>query len=199
MADFTYFLFYKPYNVLSQFTKEVPSHVTLKDFHDFPSEVYPVGRLDKDSEGLLILTDDNYLKHRLLEPSFQHKRTYWVQVENIPTEAALQQLRAGVKIRIKKLPYFTKPAQVILMKTAPTLPERDPPIRTRQHIPTAWLALTIKEGKNRQVRKMCAAVGFPVLRLVRAGIEQLTLGDLSLGEVQEMDKEELYRLVKVKR
>jgi len=199
MADFKYFIFYKPYNVLSQFTKEVPTHVTLKDFYDFPTEVYPVGRLDKDSEGLLIITDDNYLKHRLLEPTFQHKRTYWVQVENIPNETALQQLREGIKIRIKKLPYFTKPAQVTLLKTTPTLPEREPPIRTRLHIPTAWLELTIKEGKNRQVRKMCAAIGFPVLRLVRIGIEQLTLGDLNLGEVREMNQEELYRLVRVKR
>ncbi len=198
MADFKYFLFYKPFNVLSQFTKEVPSHVTLKDFYNFPSEVYPVGRLDKDSEGLLILTNDNHLKHRLLEPTFQHKRTYWVQVDNIPTEEALQQLRSGVKIRIKKLPYFTKPAQVTLLANAPTLPERDPPIRTRLHIPTAWLELTIKEGKNRQVRKMCAAVGFPVLRLVRIGIEQLTLGDLALGEVREIEGTELYRLVKIK-
>ena len=198
MTDFRYFLFHKPYNVLSQFTKEVPSHVTLADFHDFPAGVYPVGRLDKDSEGLLILTNDNYLKHRLLDPSFQHKRTYWVQVEHIPTKEALRQLREGLKIRIKKLPYFTKPAQVRLLKDEPDLPARNPPIRKRLNIPTAWLELTIKEGKNRQVRKMCAAVGFPVLRLVRTRIEQLALGDLAQGSVREMGKEELYRLVKVR-
>lgn len=198
MSAYQYFLFHKPYNVLSQFTKEVPQHITLKDFHDFPPAVYPVGRLDKDSEGLLILTNDNYLKHRLLDPSFQHKRTYWVQVENIPTKAALQQLREGVKIRIKKLPYFTKPAQVQLLRTAPSLPARTPPIRTRLQIPTAWLELTIKEGKNRQVRKMCAAIGFPVLRLVRVKIERLALGTLAQGAVVEMDKKELYRLVKVR-
>jgi len=199
MGDFKYYIFHKPYNVLSQFTKEVPTHITLKDYYDFPPNVYPVGRLDKDSEGLLILTNDNYLKHRLLDPSFQHKRKYIAQVENIPTKEALQQLREGVKIRIKKLPYFTKPAQANLLETPPTLPDRDPPIRTRLHIPTAWIELTIKEGKNRQVRKMCAAVGFPVLRLVRVGIEKLALGELTQGAVREMKQEELYRLVKIKK
>jgi len=124
MPVYRYFIFHKPYNVLSQFTKEVPSHITLQDFYSFPSDVYPVGRLDKDSEGLLILTNDNHLKHRLLDPSFQHRRTYWVQVENIPTKAALQQIREGIKIRIKKLPYFTKPAQVQLLKQEPLLPEQ---------------------------------------------------------------------------
>lgn len=197
MTTFKYFIFHKPYNVLSQFTKEVPNHITLKDFYDFPPEIYPVGRLDKDSEGLLILTNDNYLKHRLLDPAFQHKRTYFVQVERIPTEEALQQLRTGVKIRVKKLPYFTKSTQVTLLEKAPILPKREPPIRTRLHIPTAWIELTIKEGKNRQVRKMCAVVGFPVLRLVRMGIENLVLGDLAQGEVRELEQEVIYKLVKL--
>jgi len=192
-----YYLLYKPYDVLSQFTKELPTHRTLKDCYDFPSDVYSVGRLDRDSEGLLILTNDNHLKHRILDPSFRHQRTYWVQVENIPTPTALQQLEQGVLIRIKKKNYTTLPATVTLLGVDPVIPERQPPIRVRKKIPTAWIQLTLTEGKNRQVRRMCAAVGYPVLRLVRASIEAVELGDLQPSEVREMSKKEIYQQLKL--
>jgi len=156
--------------------------------------VYPVGRLDKDSEGLLLLTDDKKLNHRLLTPKFEHRRTYWVQVERIPTETALQQFEAGVDIRINKKTYRTKPASARLF-TPPALPERDPPIRHRETVPTAWLELTLTEGKNRQVRRMCAAIGFPVLRLIRYQIENLKLPDLQIGEVWEMKQPKIYSLL----
>lgn len=192
-----YFILYKPYDVLSQFTKEVPSHRTLADLYDFPPEVYAVGRLDKDSEGLLLLTDDKALNHRLLDPKHQHARTYWVQVENIPTEAALQALRTGVDIKVNKKMYHTLAAQINLLDHPPALPERDPPVRFRAKIPTAWLEITLTEGKNRQVRRMCAKVGYPVLRLVRSSIEQLSLGNLNVGEVQAFSREEMYRLLQL--
>jgi 23S rRNA pseudouridine2457 synthase len=183
-----YILFYKPYNVLSQFTDVQPASLkpdqpvdsssnasssnasspagraTLKDFVPVPG-VYAVGRLDRDSEGLLLLTDDGPMQHRLSHPKFAHRRQYWVQVERQPTEQALAQLRRGVVIK----GYCTRPAEVKTI-AEPDLPPRDPPIRYRQNIPTAWLELTLTEGKNRQVRRMTAAVGFPTLRLVRSAI-----------------------------
>ena len=183
---------------MSQFTKEIPTHKTLKDCYDFPPDVYSVGRLDRDSEGLLILTNDNHLKHRILDPSFKHQRTYWVQVENIPTESALQQLAKGVLISIKKKKHKTLPAKVTLLTETPTIPARNPPIRVRQNIPTAWLELTLIEGKNRQVRRMCAAVGFPVLRLVRARIEGVALEGLQPGLVREIDRKTIYKQLKIK-
>lgn len=191
-----YFVVFKPYGVLSQFTREAPQHRTLADLADFPPEVYPVGRLDQDSEGLLILTNDKRLTDRLLRPQNGHPRTYWVQVEGIPTPAAIVQLRTGVDIRIQQKNHRTRPAQVERI-SSPTLPERNPPIRVRQSIPDSWISLTLTEGKNRQVRRMCAAVGFPVLRLVRSGIGQLTLGNLQPGDVQEWRGEELRRTLLV--
>lgn len=191
-----YFLLNKPYGMLSQFTKELPSHQTLGDCYDFPADVYSVGRLDRDSEGLLILTNDNRLKHRLLDPTFGHRRTYWVQVENIPTAAAIANLQKGVTIRINKKNYTTRPAIATHLQTAPPLPDRNPPIRKRKNIPTAWIELSLTEGKNRQVRRMCAAVGFPVLRLVRKSIEGLQLGDLAIGSVQELSQEAIYNQLK---
>ncbi|MEK0443099.1 MAG: hypothetical protein RL403_2077, partial [Bacteroidota bacterium] len=165
----SYFITYKPFGVLTQFSGEGP---TLASLGEFPKEVYPVGRLDKDSEGLLLLTDDKSLNHQLLNPRFAHQRTYYVQVEGIPTSEALAQLQAGVTIQVDGKPYRTKPALVKLLDEAPTLPDRDPPIRFRAAIPDRWLALTLIEGKNRQVRKMTAAVGFPTLRLVRYSMEK---------------------------
>ncbi len=194
-----YYLLYKPFDVLSQFTKEIPTHRTLKDCYNFPPEVYPVGRLDRDSEGLLILTNDNHLKHRVLDPKFQHQRTYLVQVENIPTTEAIQQLRKGVTFRIKKKDYISRPAKATLLEEPPAFPERIPPIRVRKNIPTAWIELTLREGKNRQVRRMCAAVGFPVLRLIRTQIESLSLGNLEIGNVLEMDKEKIYKQLEINR
>jgi 23S rRNA pseudouridine2457 synthase len=183
-----YILFYKPYGVLSQFT-DGAGRQTLKDYIPVP-DVYPVGRLDWDSEGLVLLTDDGRLQHRLSDPQYGHPRTYWVQVEHIPDELALAQLATGVEIQT----YRTKPARVKLLSAAPTLPPRDPPIRDRQHIPTAWLELTLTEGKNRQVRRMTAAVGFPTLRLVRTSIGVLSLEGLSLGSWRDLTSAEVKAL-----
>jgi 23S rRNA pseudouridine2457 synthase len=172
-----YIIFYKPYGVLCQFTDDSASpRPTLQEYIDIP-DVYSVGRLDFDSEGLLLLTNDGLLKHRLINPQFEHSRKYWVQVERVPTAAALQDLGNGVTIQ----GYHTKPAIAKLLENEPDLPAREPPIRFRANIPTAWLELTLTEGKNRQVRKMTAAVGFPTLRLVRVAIADLNLGDLAVG------------------
>ncbi len=186
----SYFITYKPFGVLTQFSGEGPTLATLGEF---PKEVYPVGRLDKDSEGLLLLTDDKSLNHQLLNPRFAHQRTYYVQVEGIPTPEALAQLQAGVTIQVDGKPYRTKPAMVKLLAEAPALPDRDPPIRFRAAIPDRWLALTLIEGKNRQVRKMTAAVGFPTLRLVRFSMEKITLDGMGVGEVRELSQEWVYR------
>lgn len=190
MTDRQYILFYKPYGVLCQFTDDSSNpRPTLKEYIDIP-EVYSVGRLDFDSEGLLLLTNDGQLKHRLIDPQFEHTRTYWVQVERIPTEDALQQLRDGVTIQ----GYHTKPAIAKLLETEPDLPPREPPIRFRANIPTAWIELTLTEGKNRQVRKMTASVGFPTLRLVRVAIAHLSLEGLSVGEWRSLTDAELQKL-----
>jgi 23S rRNA pseudouridine2457 synthase len=176
--------------MLTQFSGE---EFTLASLGDFPKEVYPVGRLDKDSEGLLLLTDDKALNHQLLNPRFGHQRTYYVQVEGIPTSEALAQLQQGVTIQVDGMSYRTKPALVKLVDPAPILPERNPPIRYRASIPDCWLALTLIEGKNRQVRKMTAAVGFPTLRLVRFSMEKITLDGMDAGEVRELSQELVYR------
>ncbi len=176
--------------MLTQFSGEGPTLATLGEF---PKEVYPVGRLDKDSEGLLLLTDDKSLNHQLLNPRFAHQRTYYVQVEGIPTPEALAQLQAGVTIQVDGKAYRTKPAVAKLLEDAPILPDRDPPIRYRASIPDRWLALTLIEGKNRQVRKMTAAVGFPTLRLVRYSMEKITLDGMGVGEVRELSQEVVYR------
>ena len=168
-----YILFNKPYAVLSQFMPEGGKQ-SLQDF-DFPKNVYPVGRLDYDSEGLLLLTDDNQIKHKLTDPKFKLPKTYLVQIERIPSEESLQKLRKGVVIEGRE----TRPAEVRLLEKDPDLPLRSVPIRIRKNVPTAWIELTIREGRNRQVRKMTAAVGHPTLRLVR-----LKIGDVSLDELQ---------------
>jgi 23S rRNA pseudouridine2457 synthase len=186
-----YIIFHKPYGVLSQFTPE-GEHSTLKDYIDVP-DVYAVGRLDADSEGLLLLTDDGRLQHRLTDPKFQHPRTYWAQVERIPDRAALAQLRSGVTIGN----YQTLPAQAQLLNPAPDLLPRQPPIRERKQIPTAWLELILTEGKNRQVRRMTAAVGFPTLRLVRSAIGSITLSRLPLGQWRDLTATELAALKKI--
>ena len=172
-----YIIFHKPYGVLSQFTQESPQHITLKQYIDIP-DVYPVGRLDWDSEGLLLLTNDGQFQHRLAHPRFGHQRTYWAQVERIPTLDAIHQLQTGVKIQ----DYRTAPAQVRLLLEEPSVTQRIPPIRFRKSIPTAWLEITLTEGKNRQVRRMTAAVGFPTLRLIRVSIANIQLHDLAPGQ-----------------
>ncbi|MEM7063824.1 MAG: pseudouridine synthase [Cyanobacteria bacterium P01_B01_bin.77] len=185
--DYRYLVFYKPYDVLSQFTDA--DRTTLKSFIPVP-RVYPVGRLDRDSEGLLLLTDDGQLQNRLCHPRFRHPRTYWAQVERIPDATSLEQLRQGVVIR----GYSTLPADVTLLSAEPPLPPRTPPIRFRKQVPTAWLQLTLREGKNRQVRRMTAAVGFPTLRLVRTSIGPLHLGDLQPGQWRYLTIDEQHHL-----
>ena len=181
--------FNKPYGVLSQFTPEGRWR-GLKDFIDLPG-VYVAGRLDADSEGLLLLTDDGALQARISHPRHKMDKTYWVQVEGTPSAEALQQLRDGVLLNDGP----TLPAQVAQIDEPAGLWPRDPPIRERQHIPTAWLALTIREGRNRQVRRMTAAVGLPTLRLVRTAIGGVTLGALAPGEWREVPASRLRRQV----
>ncbi|WP_200975536.1 pseudouridine synthase [Echinicola sp. 20G] len=189
-----YFVIYKPFGILSQFSGE---ENTLKQLGDFPKEVYPVGRLDKDSEGLLLITDDKPLNHYLLNPQFGHQRSYLAQVEGVPDEDAILALEEGVDIKVDGKMYHTKPAKAKLKKSEPLLPERDPPIRYRKTVPDSWLELTLIEGKNRQVRKMTAAVNFPTLRLVRWSMEKLTIEGFAVGEVREYDQQEMYKLLGV--
>ncbi len=168
-------IFNKPYGVLSQFQAEGRWR-GLKDFIDVPG-VYAAGRLDADSEGLLLLTSDGMLQARIADPRFKMEKTYWVQVEGRPDETALASLRRGVELKDG----LTRPAKAQLLSQPPVVWEREPPIRVRQSIPTAWLELVITEGRNRQVRRMTAAVGFPTLRLIRAAIGPYTLQGLAPG------------------
>lgn len=173
--------FNKPYGVLCKFMPE-PGRPTLADFIRIP-RVYPAGRLDHDSEGLLLLTDDGPLQARIADPRHKLAKVYWAQVEGVPTDEALAMLRRGVN-----LPDFTtRPAEVRLIDEPPGLWPRDPPIRVRAKIPTSWVELTLREGRNRQVRRMTARVGFPTLRLVRARIGQIDLEGLAPGAWREVD------------
>jgi 23S rRNA pseudouridine2457 synthase len=183
-----YIIFNKPFGVLSQFSggrKSLADYVPVKG-------VYPVGRLDHDSEGLMLLTNDGTFQHRLTDPKFQHPRTYWVQVEGIPDAQALDRLAAGVVIQGER----TRPAKarLLALEETPMLPPRDPPIRFRKSVPTSCLELTLTEGRNRQVRRMTAAVGHPTLRLVRAAIGGLRLEGLQPGEWRELTPKEMRAL-----
>ncbi|MDI3320303.1 pseudouridine synthase [Pinibacter soli] len=191
-----YFIIYKPYEVLCQFSKEGDKK-TLKDFFDVPSDVYPVGRLDYDSEGLLLLTNDKKLNHRLLNPSFEHERTYWVQVDGNITDEAVDVLKKGVTITVDGKAHRTRPAKAKRIDVDQKVPPRNPPIRFRKNIPTSWIELTLTEGKNRQVRKMTAAVGFPTLRLIRYSMEGITIDGLLPGDMMEMKERELYKKLKM--
>lgn len=176
-------VFHKPYGVLSQFTQEKPEHRTLSEF-GFPKTVYPLGRLDWDSEGLILLSDEKELNDKLLNPKYSHERTYHVQVEGVATNESMIKLEKGVIIQGKK----TKPCKASLIDD-PCYPERNPPIRFRKSIPTSWIELKLTEGKNRQVRRMTASVGFPTLRLIRVAIGDLKLNDLASGEWYELNLE----------
>lgn len=179
--------------MICQFTPEQENDATLKDLNFlFAPDVYPVGRLDKDSEGLLLLTNDNYLKTKYLEPVSKTPKTYLVQMDGQITQEALQQLAKGVQITVNGKSYRTLQAKVQSVPEPAWLPERNPPIRFRKNQPTSWIEMTIVEGKNRQVRKMTAAVGFPTLRLVRIGIAGLTLQGIQPGEVKEIKKPKLF-------
>ena len=185
---FKYFLLNKPYGVLSQFTDK-EGRKTLGDLYNFPKNVYSVGRLDMDSEGLLLLTDDKSLTDFLLNPLREHEKEYYVQVEGIPDKSAIEKLEQGILLDGKK----TLPAKVKLIPE-PAFPVRIPPIRERKNIPTSWLSIAITEGRNRQVRRMTANVGHPTLRLVRVRIKNLKLSGLSFGKVRELSSEEIYGL-----
>jgi 23S rRNA pseudouridine2457 synthase len=177
---------HKPYGVLSQFTPEAGSRWrTLADFK-LPPDTYALGRLDADSEGLLLLSDEAGLNSRLLDPAAAHPREYWVQVERVPTDAALKQLAGGVLIG----DYRTKPCTARRLDPAPSWPPRDPPIRVRKSVPDCWLSLELTEGKNRQVRRMTAAIGHPTLRLVRMRVGHFQLGDLAPGKWRELSAAE---------
>ena len=206
--SFQYYKLYKPYKVLSQFTKDTAEQTCLKDILELDTNIYPVGRLDYDSEGLLLLTNDTTVNHQLLNPRMKTNKVYYAQVEGEITKEAIQKLREGVEISLpakkknkssknKKGPktalvekYTTLPCEIYKIPP-PDLPERNPPIRLRENIPTTWISLFLIEGKNHQVRKMCAAVGFPVLRLVRYSIGKLTIKGMDAGDLIEITREDI--------
>ncbi len=180
--------------VLCQFTKELAEDKTLADIATFPVDCYPVGRLDKDSEGLLLITNDNEVKKIVSSPRFDKIKTYYVQVEGEPTESMFNDLRNGVEISVDGKKYMTKKAKVKIIDE-PSFPPRNPPIRYRASIPTTWLSISISEGKNRQVRKMCAAVGCPVLRLVRYSIAGLKYDKLEGRSIIQLSNEDVAKFL----
>ena len=187
---FCYYLFNKPYGVLCQFS-DSEGRETLASYGPFPKSVYPAGRLDADSEGLVLLTNDGMLKHLLLEPMYQHPRTYLAQVERVPDNEALDTLRRGVLIEGR----MTHPADVELLESEPNIPPRPVPVRYRKNVPTSWIKITLREGRNRQVRKMTAAVDHPTLQLVRIAIGAMNLVGLEPGEYRELTGAEVKAIV----
>ena len=177
--------FNKPYGVLSQFTPDGSPNRTMAEF-GFPKGVYAIGRLDADSEGLILLSDEAALNEQLLHPRKGHKRIYWAQVERIPTEESLEQLRNGPIIQGRK----SLPCEARMLSPQPDVPPRDPPIRFRKSVPDCWIELELVEGKNRQVRRMTASIGHPTLRLMRVQIGQFRLGDLPVGQWKQLSPDE---------
>jgi len=177
--------FNKPYGVVSQFTRDASDFRTLADF-GFPRRVYPIGRLDADSEGLLLLSDESELNERLLHPRQGHRRVYWAQIERIPSAEALRKLEKGVQVQGRK----TLPCRARLLEPQPQPPPRDPPIRFRKNVSDCWIALELVEGKNRQVRRMTAAIGHPTLRLIRVQIGDFALDELAAGSWKTLTHDE---------
>jgi 23S rRNA pseudouridine2457 synthase len=187
-----YYIIYKPYKMISQFTSSHKKKRCLGELgFPFPKDVYPVGRLDDNSEGLLILTNDKNLNYRLLKPEFEHRRVYLCQLQGIITAEALKQLEEGVTIALDAGPYFTRPAKAKQVKKPENLAPRAHPISDR--LPTSWIELTLTEGKFHQVRKMTAGVGFPCLRLIRIAIEDIRLENMQPSEVREMKRDAVYK------
>ena len=180
-----YFAIFKPYEVLCQFTPEKESDLTLKNLFDFPPDVYPIGRLDKDSEGLLFLTNDNAWKNWITNPKNKISKTYFCQLEGAITASAIEMLVAGPIITVNGKKYKTQNCKATQIPEPPSIPERSTPIRYRKTVPTSWISISIEEGKNRQVRKMCAAIGFPVLRLIRYSIGNFSLDLLKSKQIKE--------------
>lgn len=188
-----YFAFYKPYGYLSQFTKDSENQLTLHDFNlKIPKDVYPVGRLDKDSEGLLLLSNNKRIVEALLNPKQKKWKTYWVQVDGDINKAATKELRNGVTISVNKKQHKTLPSRVKAIVEPEDLHDRKPPVRFRANIPTSWIEISICEGKNRQIRKMCSKVGFPVLRLIRVQIGHLKLKNFRPANLVEIKKKDLF-------
>ncbi len=189
---YRYYKLYKPTGILSQFTDK-DGRPTIASLYPFPEDVYPVGRLDMDSEGLLLLTDHKKLVDKLLNPVNGHEREYLVQVEGIPDKpGALKQLEEGVMIKGE----LTAPAKATFIAKKLDIPLRTPPIRYRKNMPTSWITVTLTEGRNRQVRKMTAAAGYPTLRLIRIRIVNIIIGDMQPGEVKELTEDEVKKLLK---
>lgn len=185
-----YFIINKPYKVLSQFSNE-EGHLGLGAFFQLPKEVYPVGRLDLDSEGLLLLTNDKTVNNKLLDPKYGHQRIYRVEVEGLPNEDSLAEFRNGMEINLKGKVHRTKPCEISILDDM-VIVEREPPVNRKKHPITSWVEVILTEGKNRQVRRMTAKMGHPTLRLIRYSIEALELGHLEPGQIVELSKKITY-------
>lgn len=198
MTKLKYYIVYKPFNCVTQFTSSFNSDkLTLKDFFEVENDVYPIGRLDADSEGLLLMSNDKALNFRFLNPENEHSRSYWAQVDGEINQEAILALQKGPIIRINKKDYKCKPCKAKIIEE-PKVPERNPSIRFRKNIPTSWIEITLTEGKNRQVRRMLAAVGFPCLRLIRVTMGNLQLPKLSPAKIWPIDRSQLYKKLGIK-
>lgn len=195
MTHQQYYILYKPYKMISQFTTEHKKRCLADLDFKFPKQIYPLGRLDDNSEGLLLLSNDKSLNVKLLHPSNAHKRVYWVQVHGKPDKAAIKKLEDGVLIRLENEDYLTKPAKAKIITEPKNLPPRAHPVG--DHKTTSWIELTLTEGKYHQVRKMTAAVGHQTMRLIRCAIEDLKLENMQPGEVRELKKEQLYKKLNI--
>ncbi len=193
--DFRYYIIHKPYQVLSQFTDE-NGNPGLGSVYNLPKNIYPVGRLDLDSEGLLILTDDKSINNKLLNPTHQHNRTYWVEVEGVPDHLALAKFEKGLEIKFNGKAHKTLPCKIAILDSV-NLPERVPPVNYQKHPIRSWLEIKLMEGKNRQVRRMTAAIGHPTLRLIRVAIEDLSLFPLQSGEITQISQKAIYKKLKL--